>query len=264
MRHGVLRTGLVVLAVLSTLGSGGCGSGGDALPANDAARVGTTDITKAVLNHWMASTVASDFLEMSIKAPTGLVGDPPNYAQCGSAVVALTRDAARSKSSPPAALVKRVCVQLESGIRRQAAEYLILTQILYERAAEAGVRVSAQEVREEFKAVRQEQFPTEAALHTYLVDHQLSLSDEMAILKKDVLSTRLHIALQKKFGASGGEQALISYSHSSLLKWIAKTDCGPDYINEACRQYKNGAVHRAPPSLGVMVEELKAGQTSKH
>ena len=258
MSRRALRVPLGFLTVLTVIVAvTGCGGSGG-LPADAVARVGNTDISKVTLNHWMSALVGGDFYEISgIVAPKGLVSEPANYPSCVVALRALTLNPPAPQRKPTTAWLELKCRQLAQAVKLQAVEYLIRSQVVSERAREAGLTVTEAEVQRAFARQKAEQFPTETKLKLYLAQRGWSLSDELFLLTKDLHAARLDAALQQRFSNRGGEQALISFSHSSTAKWRSKTICRAGYVAEGCKEFNSSAPPSSAPSANVLIEEIE-------
>ncbi len=188
--------------------------------------------------------VGGDFFELAnLSAPKGLVSDPPNYGAC---VADLERLTARRTASER----KVKCEQLYAGIKQQALAYLIVSNQEIGEDAEHGLAVTNAEVEKQFKRERPEKFPTEADLRRYLQQRGWTLSDELNLIKRDILANKLVAALRREFP---DQHALIEALAQTTKKWTAKTTCNVGYIVPGCKQYKGASSSPAP---AVVIEEV--------
>lgn len=247
----------LTLALVSFTAAGlvSCG-GGSGMSSDAVAQVGSAAITKASLSHWMSTIIGGDFYEITHQvAPTGLVSDPPDYATCQAGLAKLASSLAQK---PTVAQLKGKCEQLHQALKQQALSYLITAQVAIGQDAEQGLAVSAREAERYFKHLQATQFPKESELQTYLADRHWSLSDELFLVKRDLLSSKLRSKLEQKFGGAGSQEALINYVHDANKRWTEKTTCSPGYVTEGCSEYTSAqaAVAKANPSPAVLIEEL--------
>ena len=245
------RHPIATLVVVALCALGGAGCGGDAgIPGNAVAMVGETAITRASLDHWMSALFGGDYFEkLGRVAPRGLVSAPPKYSSCLAALRTMTATPAGSASSE--APLESKCQQLYQGVKQQAMTFLIVYQWAVGQAAEAGVKVTKAEVEREFKRVQAEHFPKEGELQQFLANHESTLSDELALMTRDVASTKLLTKLRKE----GGEQALLRFLRKATKAWTAKTSCRPGYVVEMCKQYKAND-QPTGPSPSILIEEI--------
>jgi hypothetical protein len=244
MARVIHMAAMVLATCLTFIGLSACGGGG--IPGNSVAVVGGTPITKSELTHWMSTMAGGDFDEISgIIAPKGLVSDPPNYGAC----MANLKTLAPSYSG---AELQTKCQQLYAGLKEQALVYLISSQVSIAEGAEQGVEATPQEINRAFNRLRAERFPTEAQLQQYLASRGWSLSDELHLVKLDVLSLKLLPKLRQKYSS---ERALIRYSNEAAKRWKGRTSCRPGFVVQGCSNYI--APPKPPgPSPAVLVEEI--------
>ena len=227
------------------------------MPGDAVVQVGSTAITKPTLNHWMSAIVGGDFYERThLVAPTGLVSEPPDYATCIAAVRTLA--SSREPKGRQEAQSKRKCEQLYQAVKQQAVGYLITAAVVMGQDAEQGLKVTASEVEQDFKRVQAEQFPAEAELRRYLAHRHWSLSDELFLIKRDLLSSKLTSKVEQRFASAGGEGALVKYVGEADTRWKAKTTCRPGYVVEDCSEYTaaQARAESADPSANSLIEEL--------
>jgi hypothetical protein len=244
-----------VLASLAIACLSGCGGAGDS-PRDVVAHVGGTAITKASLNHWMATIIGGDFYEIShLAAPRGLVSEPPNYAVC---VVGLKAFLPNVRHGTAETQLKSKCEQLHEALKQQALAYLITAQVAVGQDTEQGLKVSAGEVEQEFKRVQETQFPNEGELQRYIAERHWSLADELFLIKRDLLSRKLRLKLTQRFSIPDHEAALIKYVGDINKLWTAKTTCDPGYVVQGCKEYTSAQINAAStePSPAILIEEL--------
>jgi hypothetical protein len=248
------------LAAVTTLlvvsGIAGCGGGtSKGLSGDVIARVGSAEIARATLNHWMATVVGGDYFQVEgTTVPAGLVSDPANYAGCVASLKAYTQEPPGRLAQPSSSWLMSKCVQLQKAVKLQALEYLIKAAVVLGRNAEAGMTVTTAEVDAEFRRLRTELFPTDAELRTYLAERRWSLADELFLVKKNLLTTKLRAKIEEMFASHGGFAAVVNYSHAAAAKWTAKTDCRAGYVTVGCKQ-DHGA-ELSGPSPNVLLEAV--------
>jgi hypothetical protein len=246
----------------------GCG-GSDGGSGTVVARVGHRSITRGTLSHWMAILADGDFQEhVGRAAPKGLVSDPPSYPTCVSAVEALGPPKAPTGGATRVrAQLEHGCQMLYQGLKEQALSYLIEGLWSSEEAAELGITVTNGEVRRRYTAAQtgSERSSTQATRTTATGDRGLSHSDELYLLKRSLLATRLNEmrerTLQKQMKAASGEalqRALVERYAESVKKWPARTRCSADYMVAQCAHYEAPA--KAVPSPAVLLEQIAASR----
>lgn len=217
------------------------------LPPGVVVRVRGTEITKAALNYWMTAFLGGDFYEgVKLTAPKGLITDPVDYETCQAGVVSMeTKRNPRAK--PPKRDPRQICETLHSLIVTQTLGYLIAGLRNIGQAAELGLTVSNQEVAQEFKKLRAQNFPTEAELATYLNDRDWTLRVELFLIKQDLVNRKLNKVLTK-----GSEYA--DFVKRETQKWTRMTSCRAGYVSEGCPGYKEPT--EGAPSPGEVSREI--------
>jgi hypothetical protein len=232
----VLVTSLVVIGFAACSGGGGHSSG-DAV-----AQVGETAITRAELDHWMATLTGGDFygVARSHRVPAELASEPPNYPACVASLQA-AGDSARSQqtsgSAPStkqtAAQLLSKCRQLYVALRLQAISYLVNAEWNIGVYADLGIRASDAEVQRLLKEVKATEYPAPGQFQQFLTNNRRSLADELLVLKVNVLEQKL----QRKVGIEGVKRISAELSEAGK-KWTDKTDCRPGYVVPHCRQFR--------------------------
>jgi len=252
-----------VLLTLVAAGCGGSGNKGNAGngspgPAVDpVATVGSTAVTGASLAYWMPPLFTGTFYELTQKqAPAGVVSLQPHYDVC----VAGLRSVVVNKQRWTSARLMKTCEDLHKALTAQAVSYVVGSAVLEAQAAEQGVVVKRAEAEREFKRIQSQQFPSEAELQRYLSQRRWTVPQELFLVKRDVLSTRLKKVLEKKFRRRGGYSAIVKYASRSNRLWTGRTSCMPGYIASGCRQFgpAQEAVAAKSRSASSLIEELVA------
>jgi hypothetical protein len=145
--------------------------------------------------------------------------------------------------------VPSICGKLHQAVREQALSYLIESQWNIGQDTEQGLRVTDPEVEQEFKRLRAERFPKEAELQQYLANRGWTLADELYLIKRDLLASKL----QGKLSKTDSESAYSRYFQEATTKWTAMTSCRTGYVVKECMQYHTPSPVPAP---AVLIEEL--------
>ena len=247
-----IRPILTFVAVcLAVAGVAGCGGG---TSGEVVAQVGASSITKAELNHWMTTEAGGDFYELSAghTMPEGLVSEPPNYAACVTRLQAIAaKSLAKGLPKPTAGQLLSKCRQLHQELKLQALEFLVDTQWTIGAFGELGIKTTDGEVMQRFDRIKAEQFPRE--LQRYLGSRRRSLSDELLLVKINVLSGK---AYQKLTG--GGKQVIpkmVAKFTEVEQRWTTKTNCNPGYVVKHCKQY-TGQPPPSNTSAAILLEQV--------
>lgn len=252
---------------LAMIGLTACGSTGDGPDATNpvVAQIGGARITRSTLNHWMSSIVGGDYYESLLRrAPKGLVSDPPNYAACASAIETIGPPTSAAGSSKAIRTeLEGKCRELYSALRQQALTFLISEVWSVDVDAEYGIKVTNEEIKQVFEKLKAEQFPSKAAFATYLANHRWTLSDELDLVKRDLLTGKLEAALERKLGKTGHkpndvQKAYLTLYEENVKKYTAKTICRAGYLAPDCKQYKAPA--HEPPSPDILLEQIAASR----
>jgi hypothetical protein len=238
----------VLLAIAGVTACGG-GTSGEVV-----AQVGGSSITKAQLSHWMSTLAGGDFYDLSAghTVPVGLASEPPNEAACVARLEAAAASPAGGRSKPAAAQLLSKCRLLYQALKRQAAGFLVESQWLIGLDGEEGVTATNGEVMQLFKHVKAEQFPREGELQRYLADNRRNLSDELFILKLDVLRQKT----QQKIEA-GGKRVLAEFTEAGR-RLTLKTSCRAGYVVRHCKQYAGPPAPFYHTSPAVLLEQVAA------
>jgi hypothetical protein len=246
-----------VSGVIATMS--GCG-GSSGLPEGAVAQVGSTSITRAALGHWMASLVGEDYFQhVGARAPQGLVSEPPNYRTCLTAAEKMVPKLPDGRLKLTRAQLLSRCQQLYQSLKQQALSLLLSFAWRAGEGAEQGIEVSGAEVRQLLARVRAEQFPKDGQFEAYLAQRGWSLSDELAELKRSLLSTKLLAAFRRRHPSSNWPIEYGRLLEANAKKWRSRTTCRTGYVVEQC---KPGTPSQAVPSSSpsVLLENLAAGR----
>ncbi|HXN39416.1 MAG TPA: hypothetical protein VN892_15370 [Solirubrobacteraceae bacterium] len=268
---GTLVATSLALAGLTACGSSNSGTATQASSDGSSggpivAQVGSSSITRSTLSHWMATIVGGDYDEsLSHPAPKGLVSDPPNYPRCVAAIE--TIGPPKTTTETPQQIHSGLvgdCHQLYESLKQQALAYLIQGLWSVAEGAEEGIVVSSAEIQKAFERLKAERYPKEAELAAYLAGREWSVSDELYLIKRDLLDARIGAkheqALRKtvKGGREALERAVLELAIHNQKNWIAKTSCSPGYVViSECKQYKGPETNGAPDAL---LEQITASR----
>jgi hypothetical protein len=247
----------VIVASLAITVATGCGHSGG-IPGNAVARVGDTAITDAELDHWMSTLIGGDFTEVGRghTVPAGLVSEPPDYARCVASLEAAapkppggSRELASAPAKQTAAQLLVKCHRLYQAIRFQAAAYLVNARWATGVYADLGITASDADVKRLLAEVKEREFPKPGQFARYLAVNRRSLSDELFVLKLNVLSNKL----ERKIHAEGLRPVTRKLSEAGQ-RWTAKTTCRPGYVVPHCRQFRK--VAKTQPDPGILLEQV--------
>jgi hypothetical protein len=260
----------MVAASLILLGAAACGGGGSSSASSSSsagagaggvvARVASSPITRSAVSHWMSTLAGGDYFELSRRhtIPADLVSEPPNYATCVARLESAAASAPRKLSQPSGVQLLTKCRQLQHALRSQAVAFLVRAQWLTGLAGDLGVKASDAEVLQFYKRSFAAQYPNQAALNGYLASTRASVSDELLLVKLDLLSQK---TLQKVKAEGARGPAELSQAEA---RWTAKADCRPGYVVEHCKQFHGEPPpSAASPPASVLMEQVAALATGR-
>lgn len=224
------------------------------------ARVGSTAITRGAVSHWMETLAGGDYYELSKQhtVPAGLVSDPPDYPRCVASLENAQANAPRPGTLTGTKLLTE-CRLIYQQLRKQATEYLIKNAILINAYREQGITVTEAEVLKGFNHFKAETFPSSADQQAYLTKRRRTLSDELVIIKLNLLEAKI----QKKLTSASGKAAFVGFLQAQQ-RWTIKTTCSPGYVIEDCSNYKpEPAPSKANTSPAILMEQVAAIATSR-
>lgn len=251
----------LLAATMTACGGGGAsgassGSGASSNGSGEVlARVGTTPITRPELGHWMATLAAGDYYELSGRhtLPEGLVSDPPNYGACVAGLEAAAAASPVKVSQPSGVQLLTKCRQLYQAIKLQAMALLVNIQWVIRLAADESIVASDAEVLAFYNKSTAIRFPKRAELSRYQTARRISVSDELLLFKRNMLSQKI-LTKVKSQGRAGS--ASFARAQASAT---AKIDCRPGYVVEYCKQFHGEApASAASPPASVVIEQVAA------
>jgi len=235
-----------------------CGGGGERTgDTATVAQVGDMSITRGTLSHWMSTIIGGDYDEnIGHPAPRGLVSDPPNYPRCIAAIETLGPSKSHSETPQQArTTLANDCHGLYRELKHQALSYLLQGLWSTEEAAEQGIAVTNAEVERAFAKLRVQRYPTNTALASFLAGREWALSDELYLLKRDLLYAKLGVKHEQDIAkiVKGNhlalERAVLELDARVEKSWKAKTTCSVGYVIPECKQYKGTEALGAPDAL---------------
>jgi hypothetical protein len=230
-----LITTFVVAAAGALAGCGGSsrlpdGGGSSGLSDGVAVQIGSRTISKAAIEHWLPiETYITGHDIPKEPPPKGLIPDPPNYTACIGYERHLAEATRRAKLT--VAQLKSQCQRHWEYFRTRTINNLILNDWLLGETTERNIMVSDREARAAMARNVHHLFKTSADFHQYLNSTRQTEADELERTKTGLIASRFftNVILRK-----GGAAAYAAF----LQKWVAKTDCAPDYVISDCKQYK--------------------------
>jgi foldase protein PrsA len=188
----------IVAGVACAVFLSACG-GGSGVPANDAAVVNGSPITKATLNHWMAIDVASTSGPAATEREA--VPVPPDFTACIAYERANAPKPAKGQSAPTAAALKAACQQTYTSALNEVMFFLITADWIEGETAADGITASpatikSQLLQSEQSAVAQGAYPSVAALLRFLAAVGETTQDQLlrgriAVLSNDLATKSL-------------------------------------------------------------------------
>ncbi len=213
-------------------------------------------ISKATLNHWMHAKAGADFRAIiGTKGPQGLVAEPANYAECSEAVKKVVPRSFTGQLKLSDVQIKRKCEELYGAVKGQALLSLIQAHWAAVDAAKAGVHVSPASLHKAYERYRAGFLPSEADLHKYLTERNLSVSDLVFEVKQGLFKRTLKPKYLAEAKQRGGEILLARYREH-----VAKTSCAKGYVVAGCKGYREPA--GGAPAPNVILEGFAQGQGS--
>jgi len=215
------------------------------------ARVNTTPITRAQVNHWMTTLGGIVYYNIShtLTLPEGLLSDPPNPGHC---VTVLETEATHSplghaRENSTELLAK--CRELNEAVKIEATTYLISTQQNIQIAAKEGITPTPTEIQHLYQQTRQQRYPTPTLEHKYLESHHMTLPDLLLETKLDVIGQHLYPKITTPQGKT---------QYLTLQKQLTtKTTCQPNYNVEGCNHHTPTPTYpHNPPS--ALLEQVSA------
>jgi hypothetical protein len=217
---------------------------------------GTPIVTRGEVNQWMKTVAGGSYYELSRKhtIPEGLVSDPPNYPRCVSQLEATAAAAPSKLYNVPTTHLLKKCQEMYRALRYSAMELLIAIQFVIDLAKYMQIGTTDKEVLAAYNKSNAPLYPTPAALAASQAARKVTTSEELLLMKKDVLANKILARLKKP-----GTKPSVLIDAEAVL--AAKTDCRPGYVVEHCKQFHNPPPH--VPSGAVLMEQVAAIATGR-
>jgi hypothetical protein len=254
--HLLTVTGVMLVSVAGVASCGGSDPSGSVV-----AHVGSTPISRAMLNEWMGAVVGGDYYEhLSTPAPVGLVSDPADYPKCISAAETIVPKSSTGQLALTRSQISGKCRLLQQALKEQALELLISIESRIGEGGELGIPPTTAEVNHLFSMIKAREFPKPGEYQTFLAERHWNNSVEVLQIKRNIVVSKIQAKFQAK--GQGFTRAYISYVEQSAKKWTAKTTCSQGYIVAGCKEYKASPQQESSkPAPALLLEEL-AGRTS--
>ena len=194
-------------------------------------------ITKATLDHWTAiEAVLAYQLNPSAPVPRGVVPDPPAYVKCIAYLLTTPPTLLKTNSSETVAQLRGQCAERRTQLQRHVLDILITNYWLRGEADARGVAVAEGELREAIDR----QFPSEEAFRRFLRLTGETASDDMFVVKGDLLTNKLRQLVTSAQGLTSEQQQLAyaRFNDAFAKRWRAQTTCRQGYVVAECREYK--------------------------
>jgi foldase protein PrsA len=172
------------LVALGATAAAGCGND---VPAGSVAKVGDATIEKSQFDKWMKSGSSQSATGGQATAP-----DPPNFAKCIAAKK--KQPVPKGSSSPTDASLKKQCKGEYDQLKGDVMQFLIQAEWVQQEAANRGVKVSDQEVKNRLDEEKQRAFPGkkgEARYQQFLKTSGMSEEDILFRFKLETLQQKL-------------------------------------------------------------------------
>jgi hypothetical protein len=239
----IICTCLVVTALAA------CGRGAS---SGAVAQVGGYTITKAALNQWMTERIGESYYEVAThEVPPGLVSEPANYSACIASLKTVTPipGEGRPQSQPTVAQLTSKCKELHQDIKTKALTYLLSSYESINFGAEHGIKITDEEIQQALKRVKAEQYPTEREFRHLLMSRRRNLSQEMFIIKNDLLQQKIEKMLKN------GTQLSATFLKEATNA-ADTASCSPEYIVEGCKEYNPKMNTASSVPASVLLEEI--------
>ncbi len=223
---------LIICVCLAVIGLAACGGGSS---DGTVAQVGSYAITKTMLNRWMTEKASEDYYDaVGREAPPRLVSEPADYSACVASLKAITpvSSGGKPQPKPTATELTSKCKELYQAVKTQALAFLVSSYWSINLDANHGINVTDEEVQQELKRIRTEQYPTEADFQRLLANRNRTLAQELFIVRMDLLGQKVEKKLK-----NGNRQLSVAFVRDAK-RTAASASCSPGYVVEYCKGYK--------------------------
>ena len=160
----------------------GCGND---VPPNAVAKVGDTVIKRSQFDHWLNAAARGS-------QPTGgpvTVPDPPNFTRC---VAGKKRQPVPEGTPRPTdAQLREQCKQEYDSLKEQVMQFLVSAEWIEQEASDRGIKVTEQEVRQQFEDQKKQSFPDDDSYKEFLRTSGQTEQDLLFRVRLDVLSNKV-------------------------------------------------------------------------
>ena len=237
-----------------------CGSSG--VPGNSVATIGNVKVTKSQFQHWLPIYAKQD----AAQAPgtPAIVPDPPNFTACIAAYRKALPAQPKGKPKIADAQIKKQCQTSYNKTRDETVSFLINSQWLVGQTAEDKVKVTDASVQQQFKTIKQQQYPQESAFKAFLKSSGLTIPDILYRLKLQSLSNKLQTSIVKgKNAATPAEIAQYYNAHKSQFAQPEKRDLLIVLTKTAANANAAKAALAGGQSWKTVVKKYSTDQQSK-
>jgi foldase protein PrsA len=194
-----------------------CGGG---LPGNSVATVGNIKITKDQYQHWLPVYAKQDAAQAP-GTPTS-VPDAPAFTKCIADYRKTLPAQPKGKPKISDAQIKKQCQTTYNKLRDETVTFLIQSQWLEGETKDKKLTVTDKSIQQQFKTIKQQQYPQEAAFQSFLKSSGLTIPDILYRLKLSGLSNKLQQQIVK--GKNNVTQAQIAQYYNSHKSQFAQPE----------------------------------------
>jgi parvulin-like peptidyl-prolyl isomerase len=194
-----------------------CGGG---LPANSVATVGNIKITKDQFQHWLPIYAKQDAAQAPGTPST--VPDAPDFTKCIAAYRKTLPAQPKGKPKISDAQIKKQCQTTYNKLRDETVTFLIQSQWLEGETKDKKLSVTDKSIQQQFKTIKQQQYPQESAFQSFLKTSGLTIPDILYRLKLSGLSNKLQQQIVK--GKNNVTQAQIAQYYNSHKSQFAQPE----------------------------------------
>lgn len=178
----------------------------------------------------------------STTTTTSAVPSSPATSAQGSAssvdAVALVSSTPISKPSYEHWLAVEKAGGAASNAGHRALGFLITSEWVIGEAAAQHIQVSEAEVKQRFTQLEKQSFPKAGSLQRFLAKSGESEADLLAIVKIELLKSRIAAKITAAKSSSQHKSILASFEQVFQRRWKSHTTCKAGYVMEDCSEYK--------------------------
>ena len=178
--------GAVLFAGVALAACGGGVSGTDVVAVD-----GANAISKAAFAHWMKVAASSS-------AGQGVVPEPPDYKACIAKAKEVAAKTAKQQKPPTEAEMKKQCEQTYKSLQQEVLGFLTSSDWVIGEANSLGVKLTDQEVRNQFLKIKRQQFQKPAEFEKFLKTSGQTVSDLLLRVKLNMLSQKIQQKIVKE------------------------------------------------------------------